>query len=226
LTELQNKEDAFLNIKEQLIEPVGKFMAGSQKEIYQQAKAFINDQDANFSYVEGDEDKQIRTVLADPACFKGNRIQQLKTQLDDLKKEVDKKVKEVRSQAATTLKQMRSRMQRMDEYKALPDVRTHELDSSFEKLTEYINQQKLIAVINDRMRYFEETGYQKLLTQMVEMASRRKVGEEKVEYISTRKINVSFDKAWLASDTDVDEYLEKLREALLVEIQKGKRIQI
>ena len=57
-------------------------------------------------------------------------------------------------------------------------------------------------------------------------ASNNQVAEPKVEYISTRKISVSFDKAWLASDTDVDEYLQKLREALLKEINEGKRIQI
>ena len=89
------------------------------------------------------------------------------------------------------------------------------------------------------MRYFEEQGYQKLLVKMVEMAapktefvettaekSEPQGTEPKVEYISMRKIRVSFDKAWLADEADVDQYLQQLREALLKEIHKGKRIQI
>jgi hypothetical protein len=35
-----------------------------------------------------------------------------------------------------------------------------------------------------------------------------------------------FDKAWLADETDVERYLESMRQALLDEIRKGKRIQI
>jgi len=239
LTELLRQEDELLELKEQLIDPVRKFMGGPQKEIYSQAKAFIKDQEANFTYIKGDEVSQVRSVLDDPACFKGNRMQQVKTQLGDLKATLDKKIQEVRSQTIEILNQMQSRMQSMDEYKKLPEARTTELDVSFKDLTDHVNQQKLIAVINDSMRYFEEQGYQKLLAKMVETArpkprpdatesgaSPSQVAEPKVEYISTRRIKVSYDKAWLADETDVDEYLKKLREALLKEIEEGKRIQV
>lgn len=46
------------------------------------------------------------------------------------------------------------------------------------------------------------------------------------EYVSSRSVKVSFDKAWLADETDVERYLESMREARLDEIRKGKRIQI
>ena len=36
----------------------------------------------------------------------------------------------------------------------------------------------------------------------------------------SRSVKVSFDKAWLADETDVEHYLESMREALLVEIRK------
>lgn len=240
LTELLAQEDELLDLKEQLIDPVRKFMGGPQKEIYSQAKAFLRDQEANFTYIKGDEVQQIRSVLNDPQCFKGNRIQQLKTELDELQGKVDQKVQEVRTQTIESLKAMQSRMQSMDDYKKLPEVRTAELDAPYKKLIDDINQQPLIAVINDRMRYFEEQGYQRLLAEMVAMAkpkpaktnttsdvdSEPRVAEPEIEYISTRKLKVSFDKAWLADEADVDEYLKQLREALLREIKAGKRIQI
>jgi hypothetical protein len=37
---------------------------------------------------------------------------------------------------------------------------------------------------------------------------------------------VSFSKAWLADEADVDRYLQSVREALLKEIKEGKRVQI
>jgi hypothetical protein len=50
--------------------------------------------------------------------------------------------------------------------------------------------------------------------------------EPRIEYVSSRAVKVSFNKAWLANEADVDRYLESMREALLEEIRKGKRIQI
>ncbi len=244
LTELLNQEDELLDLKEQLIDPVRKFMSGPQKQIYLQAKAFIQDQEANFTYVQGDEVNQVRSVLNDPACFKGNRMQQLKTRLDELKTDVDKKIEEIRSDTITTLKAMRSRLQSMDDYMALLQDQKAQLDSPFDHLIENVKQQKLIAVINDTIRRFEEQEYQKLLAQMVEMATPKlgatepvvpvgdggtsvpRVAELEVEYVSARKIRVYFDKAWLANESDVDQYLQQMREALLKEIREGKRIQI
>ncbi|MCB0739285.1 MAG: BREX system P-loop protein BrxC, partial [Bacteroidetes bacterium] len=178
-----------------------------------------------------------------PACFKGNRIQQLKTDFDALKKEVDDKVKNIRESAENTLEAKKSRMQSMDEYKKLPDERTAELLKPFQDLMDHIHHQNLIAVINDRMRFFEDQGYQVLLAKMVELATPKPddndidqsdndgkdTQERKIsrpEYISVRKINVAFSKALLTDETDVESYLESMREALLEEIRKGKRIQI
>ena len=50
--------------------------------------------------------------------------------------------------------------------------------------------------------------------------------DEHIEKIVAQMVKVSFDKAWLADETDVERYLESMREALLDEIRKGKRIQI
>lgn len=246
VTELGNQEDELLNIKESVIDPIRKFMSGSQRDIYTQARDFIRIQEPNFSYINDEAVNKVKHALEDPACFKGNRIQQLKTDFDALKKEVDNKVKSVRESAAKTLEAMKSRMQTMDEYKKLPDERTTELLKSYQDLMGHIHHQNLIAVINERMRFFEEQGYQVLLTRMVELATPKPVvdyndvdqsdnGHKQnpqvnevppPEYISVKKINVAFSRPWLADKTDVERYLESMREALLEEIRKGKRIQI
>lgn len=246
VTDLGNQEDELLNIKESVIDPIRKFMSGSQRDIYTQARDFIRIQEPNFSYINDEAVNKVKHALEDPACFKGNRIQQLKTDFDALKKEVDNKVKSVRESAAKTLEAMKSRMQTMDEYKKLPDERTTELLKSYQDLMDHIHHQNLIAVINDRMRFFEEQGYQVLLTRMVELATPKPVvdyndvdqsdsGHKQnpqvnevppPEYISVKKINVAFSRPWLADKTDVERYLESMREALLEEIRKGKRIQI
>ena len=44
--------------------------------------------------------------------------------------------------------------------------------------------------------------------------------------IAAKNVRVNFHKPWLASASDVEDYLAKYREALLEEIQKGKKVQL
>jgi hypothetical protein len=101
-------------------------------------------------------------------------------------------------------------------------------------------------VIKDRIRYFEEDGYQKLLRKMVSLAKQKAepveptgpseiseddrqpegIKEIPEEYVQSRNLNVAFDKAWLADEDDVERYLNSLRDAFLTEIRQGRKVQI
>lgn len=248
LTELARQEDSLLAMKEGVIDPVRKFMGtddkpGEQRKIYDSARKFVQSQEPNFAYVESEVPISIHSVLNDPTCFKGNRIQQIKSELDALAQKIDKQVEEVRTQAIEKLKTLQHRMHGLEEFQKLPDVRMAELDAPYLELIEHIKQQNLIAVINDRLRYFEEQGYQKLLDKILalvapkpsiatgdldtpEQGSNSPAKETPRQSVLSRNINIAFDKAWLANENDVDSYLDAMRKALLEEIRKGKRIQI
>ena len=242
LTEIARQEDDLLDTKEGVIDPIRKFMSGPQKEIFDNVRSFVQSQEPNFTYVEDGGLKELVSSLTDLQCHKGNRMQQIKAHLDSLKEKVDAAVQQVRASSINTLTTMQTRMQSMDEYQKLPEPRQAELDQPYQELTQDIGRQQLIAVIKDRLRYFEDQGYQKLLARMVEMATPKpvtpdngddsgsgepdQVKEPKIEYVHSRQVRVTYDKAWLASENDVDQYVESMREALLEEIKKGKRVQI
>ena len=249
-------EDELLKIKEQLIDPIYNFMNGSQREIYDNTQNFLKDQSANFDYIEREQVRVLEASLNDTSIYKGSKIQQVKVLLGSLKDKVNDALQEARSQSIEALKQMQSRMQEMDEYKKLPDIRQAELDAPYTQLIDKVNEEKLIAVINDRLRYFEDKGYATLLQKMVVMATPKppptpakvstnngdksdkdqsqvsalsepkQVSEPKNEYINSNKIRVDYDRAWIENETDVKRYLEAMSEALLSEIRKGKRIYI
>jgi len=258
LTELTRQEDALLDMKEGVIDPVRKFMIGPQKSIYEQAMRFLKDHESNIgslsyqslviSHQQEDTDgclltaEGLRALLADPECFKGNRMQQVKSQIDFLKQKINVAIQQARENRIEKICSMQARMQGMDEYQKLPEPRQAELNKPYLELTQDIERQHLIAVINDRLRYFEDQGYQKVLAKMVAMATPKlplsdgdddsansqqvQVNEPKIAYIHSRQVRISYDKAWLADERDVERYLESMRDALLKEIRKGKRIQI
>ncbi len=268
LTELVRQEDALLDLKEKLLDPIRKFMNGPQKDIYDKAQKFAQDQDANFSYLEESDvsdgfttkedppedewsmsPKALLQSLTDPECFKSNKMQQVKVLLDNLETKVDAQVAAEKKKAGEKVQQLQQRLMGMEEFSALTTEQQEELCKTFAGCVATIERQKLIAVIRDTLRRFEESDYQRQLSRMTAWAQPAPKPEPKpepgnkpksggqppksapktkppIEYVPSRSVQVSFDKAWLADETDVDSYLESMREALLEEIKKGKRIQI
>ena len=266
LTELTRQEEALLNMKESVIDPVRKFMSGPQKGIFDNARKFVQTQEPNFAYIEeevgsgkwevreGDPDDvssgALIAILTDPECFKGNRMQQVKTQVETLQEKVNAQIEAEIAKAKETVADLKGRLCGMAEFGALNGEQQEQITRPFNEFNAAIERQKLIAVIRDTLRRFEESDYQRQLSQMTTWAQPAPTPEPapepgetgtpdegtkptppvklepRIEYVPSRSVKVSFDKAWLADETDVERYLESMREALLDEIRKGKRIQI
>ena len=159
--------------------------------------------------------------------------------LDALKQRVDQQVSAARTKSQGVLDDLQQRLHNMSEYNRLPAERTKELNAPFKELNDHLAQQKLIAVINDSLRYFEDQGYQKLLDRMFDLLAPKPetgqdtggekpqgVKEPRPEYVAAKQIRVPFDKPLLTTAEDVEAYLEALRNALLGQISDGKSIRV
>ena len=60
----------------------------------------------------------------------------------------------------------------------------------------------------------------------VEVGTNGAVSEPKVHYIKRSNVKAKFDKTELKSESDVDEYVESLREALKEQIKNNRRIEL
>jgi len=243
LTELATMEDALLEMKETIIDPVRKFMNGSQRSIFDEARRFLQTQESNFASVQDDVVTQIKTTLNNPECYKGNHMQQVNAQIKTLQEQIDIQVGDEITKATESIDKLKSRLAGMDEFSTLLNRQQQEIMRPFDEINTFIERNTLIPVIRDTLRQFEESNYPSQLAQLTAWARETQTPEpvsgagttatpDKVlepastEYVSARTLQVSFEKAWLADEADIDDYLEAMREALLTEIRKGKRIQI
>jgi len=244
LVEFLSNEEELLDLKETVIDPIKKFMDSAQKEIYDSSKKYIQTQEPNFAYVSGNESTQIKSMLDDFSCYKGNLMQQVKSLLECLKEKVNTQLETERSQAKDTVEMLRSRLISMDEFSALHADKKDIIFKSFDSCINTIEHQSLIAVISDTVRRFEESEYQQIVSKIINLSQSQiitnnnsadeisddsnsnVITETKVEYITAKSIRVQYDKAWLADESDVNNYVNSMREALLTEINSGKRIQI
>lgn len=246
LTELPRQEDALHDLKEQLIDPLRKFMHGPQKAIYEEASHFVQEQEDNFAYVQGDEAAHLKAVLTDPNGYKGNRLQQAKSQLDALQQKIiDQRNREIDA-ARNAIDALEIRLRGMSEFVALPADKQAQLIEPFGKVVQGLSGQKRIAMIRDQRRRFEDQDYPQIVARL-ENWSRPAAPPPTVttampagttnpppvtippaqpQIVTARSITVSFDKAWLADEADLNRYLDAFRQALLKEISAGKRVQI
>jgi hypothetical protein len=249
ITGLVSQEDTLLDLKEKVIDPIRKFMSGPQKDIFENARKFVQTQEPNFTCIEGGESAQVIETLADPECFKGNRMQQVKTLVDALQEKLSAQIAAEINKAKDASLSLNDRMCGMAEFAELTPEQQEQITRPFSEFALSVERQKLIAVIRDNLRSFEESDYHRLLSKMASWAhpaleptpsdgdkhpSMPKpdtgpiptVHEPRIQYVPSRSIRISFDKAWLIDESDVERYLKSMREALLAEIRKGKRIQI
>ncbi|MHC1740644.1 MAG: BREX system P-loop protein BrxC [Anaerolineaceae bacterium] len=233
LKEFTQSQELLLNYKEKIILPIQNFWAGPLKKIFDDARIFLQEQAANFDYIEKEKVANFQQLIADPEIYTSKNIQQLKTLVEALKNEISGKVAEERNRAFAILQNKSEQLKGMKDFSSLKSSQQQELLTEIAELQARMNTQFLIAKIRDDLRYFEEIKFAELLTRVQEFISQdqpKKAGENKrvAQYVTGSSIvsTIQFAHAELTSEEDVNEYAESIRKAMLAEIKKGKRIQI
>src|SRR6185312_9311987 len=166
LTDLSRADEALLDTREQVIEPLRRFMSGPQKAIYDQARQLLQDQEDNLAYVGGGEVEAIRAVLKDNKPWQGDGLQQIRPQLDTLQHDIDRQLNKEKDTATARLENLQQRLQAADEFTKLDTAQKDSLTQVFAGARQSLQGQKRIAMIRDQLRRFEDDRYPALLLQM------------------------------------------------------------
>lgn len=255
MTELVKQEDNLFDCKEKIIDPVVKFMKGSQKSIYDAAKQAITDQKANIEYVEGDEYQSIQNALVNADIYKGSSIQRLKADTEALLSKIQAQVKAEQKSAIESICSLETKLSSFEEFKALELSIQEELKAEFKQVVTKLEQQSLIAMLRDEARCFEEQTYRKLVQKLMDWSqptpepkyeekpdseSKNKevdgntktslgaqaTSKSQIKSVSAKQIKVEYAKPWLSTVSDVEGYVEEYKKALLQAINDGKNIQL
>jgi hypothetical protein len=251
MQELARHEDRLLDLKESVLDPIRRFMAGSQKTIFDEARNYLANQGDNFSYGGEEKAKAIGAVLDDPSCFKGNAIQQIKGQLDALKAEVEARIATERQAGLADVEDLRQKLRALPEYASLADPDRQKIEAGFGDVQQAIAKNGLIAVIRERVNSFKSSTYPALLGRvtapMPKPAPKAASAENaprgfsespsapptpppppprQTEYVAATALRVTYSKPFLADERDVDAYLDILRDRYIAEIRAGKRVTV
>ncbi|WP_339743375.1 BREX system P-loop protein BrxC [uncultured Rubinisphaera sp.] len=241
LTEFGSESEELLDLKEDTLDPIRRFMSGSGATLYADARQFLDRNRTNFAYLEGDEADQLETALADGRCFAGNGMKRVKELTDSLRASLETLADGARNSAEQTIKSRVEKLKAIPGYETLSDEQRNEIDSVVDDAINQIRNQPIIAVVREAATRFETNGYTGILKKITSWTApppdstsdQDGSGDESdpgwkppVEFIGIGHLNVSFDKPWLQDEVDVNQYLELLRAAMISAVKEKKRIQI
>tara|TARA_R110002124_G_scaffold96572_1_gene241376 strand:- start:11255 stop:14773 length:3519 start_codon:yes stop_codon:yes gene_type:complete len=237
LEDLSRESDKLLDAKEMIVGPIRSFMEGSQKDIYDAARTFLRNEDANFHGPLKADAQDIRTALEDKGVFRGGTMQSLKSRLEALQTKVKANVDKERAAALKTIEGLKSRFESEPGFAQLPADRQANFSNAFDAMSSQIRSAPLIAVIRDHLRQFQDNEYPAMLGQMMlvadgaggtggNTAADSDAGVTEAQIIAVRAVYVSPPKAILASEADLDGYLAALRKSLLEQIRSGKKVSV
>ncbi len=166
LTDLHKIEDSLLDMKENVVDPIQRFMSGPLKTIYDDAVNFLKRQEHNFSYIKGDESDQILAILKNNNCYKNNMMQQVKFLVQTVSDKIDEKLKQGKQDASDKINALLNKMTGMDDFIKLSAENQNELKKPFESQLEKIQKQTLIALISAELQRFEDDEYNKILSKL------------------------------------------------------------
>jgi energy-coupling factor transporter ATP-binding protein EcfA2 len=236
ITEPAAQEDDLLDAKEEVLDKIRSFMGGAQREIYDDAREFLRDQEANISYVDAAAGEALVRALADPACCKGTAIQSLKSDLYGLKDRVELTVLEERKAVIAAVEDCAAKVTQTPEFQALSADDQAHIKRNIDSHKSGLDTVKMIPILRDRANGAKLDLLPRILAEVERLSQPAApvqlnpgMGEAPAPapqptYVNASEIKVSFSKPYLTEESDVEQYVQEMKKTLLEQIRAGKKV--
>ncbi|MBS0986384.1 BREX system P-loop protein BrxC [Acetobacter thailandicus] len=239
------QEDQLLDAKEDILDKIRSFMSGPQKGIYDEVRAFLTAQDQNIAFIEESAADKLRKALADPQCFKGTVIQELKADFYALKERIEQTVLTERNAVTTAIDEVADKIDQTSEFAALPSKQQARIRDGFAVQKAGLAAQSQILALRHLLTEVHSNLLADTLTRIAELTPApapvpqpEPVGgvieappepdvppaPVKPQYIKAKSITVPFAKTYLENENDVTRYVDEMKKTLLAEIGAGKKV--
>jgi hypothetical protein len=238
-TELNPEAEELMEMKDQIISPIRRFMTGEQKNTYDTCRRFLERESANFGSSNINKATSLQDLIDDPKCFLGNKMNQARSLMNEIQNQIQERLELERSEAKEIIEERKKALTEYDDYKILAPEQKKQIMETADKYHTDVDAITVIASVRDHRRRFEEETIPHLISMIDHMV---KSSEDKPEgegppieipghtpissVISINKIRANCNLHLLKDEADVDEYLSDLKKSLLEAIQNGKRISL
>ena len=255
LTDLADEYETLIGLNRDFLSDFKAFYNGNQYVIYRNAAEFLERESDNLNELRDKTAiNDLRSRLADPECYQNNGIPQIKKLQAALQVRIGEILYELRQRYCDQVDELEKQLQSQAEYADLTEEQNQTLAAKYAGAKQAINQQTKAWMIRSAFENFSK-GQTTRLNEMSQWAMINKapvtpeppeppeadpkgtengsgVGtttsqvppQPQVTYVQARQLVHS--NAILSTASDVEQYLDTLREAYMQAIQEGKKIQL
>lgn len=208
-----------------MIDPIQSFLHGSQRSIYDEAAKLLSMHSSNLSYLPQGSDEPIKTALADPNAFRGNKMAQLKQATDQLRSQIDGILATNRATVTAAIEGRKTELLGGTYYAKATSEAQQRVTQRIDQTLSRVAHESQVALLLQIGSNFEASEYPTLLDLLA--ASPIEPDPEPTpqkQTVSVKTIAVPGASGVLESEADVDKYLAALRIVLVHTLNDGKRI--
>jgi hypothetical protein len=245
LTHLSEFEADLLAAKEYLIAPVKTFMRGPQRGIYDDALAFLREEEANFVELPPAEVQPLRSLAASDHPFRGNILPLAKAAVTKLRALLADLLEAERLKATEVLATHGARLERIPDFKPLGESPRAQVLASAVAARESIKSARFVPGIRDRVQRYVNQEYPTqvaLADRLIAPPAAPPVEapapgqspgkplpeppnpQPAVAYIPASLLQPDCKLPYISTVAELDEWLAALRIAAEDELGKGNRI--
>ncbi|WP_188093712.1 BREX system P-loop protein BrxC [Sulfurimonas xiamenensis] len=222
--ELSNMEDDLLDTKDDIIEPIMEFMNGDKRRIYDSAVKFVHDNKDNLRYINDTQKSLLEDLSSQTKPYSGNHIQQAKQALTAIEALLQPLVEKTRLEAFEKIDSIIKELQSNEHFEKVPSADRYKIIRPREELKNSLTFTTSIDTIKQRTN--AEALADELnrgLDTLFELIPQEEVTAPQPTTVRIATLTPK-SKITLKSTQDVEEYIDKLKENLLNEIDNGKQV--
>ena len=222
--EIPNMEETLLNAKDELIEPIMEFMHGDKRRIYDSVLGFVAENRNNLRYIDDEQKSVIETLSTLDKPYTRNHITKANQALKAIKDLLQPLIEQTREEATTKIEAIIKELQDNENFDKIPNEDRYRVIRPRQELIDSINHNSSIDTIKQRTNS-EALGDElnSGLEKIFELIPQEKVVAPKQDTVRIAKL-IPHNKITLKNSDDVNEYIDKLKENLLNEIDSGKQV--
>lgn len=233
LNQLGDFADDLLTAKEEVLSPLKAFMHGPQRAAYDDAITFLREEEANFAEVPAVEVQPLRDLAASAHPYRGNGVPQAKAAVAKLRGLLAELVKTERNRALAHVDTQSARISAIKNFADLDEANRTLVLALTKEAHGAIKSARFVTGIRDRLQRYLTQDYPAQLELLARLATPPtkkggKAGEQAppVGYISSTSLRPQCDLAFIATESDLDQWLAALRTTAQAELKKGNHISL
>jgi hypothetical protein len=237
LNHLADFKDDLLQAKEDFLSPIKAFMRGPQRVAYDEAITFLREEEANFAEVPATEVQPLRDLAAALHPYRGNIVPVAKSAVAKLREILADLLKAERDRSLATLDTQQSRLQAVDDFISLDEAGRSQVMALTLSTRAAIQTARFVTGIRDRLQRYLTEDYPAQLALASRLAAPAppppgKPGEKAppppppIRYTSATSLRPHCSLPYIATETDLDQWIAALRAVAQAELQKGNRISL